>query len=115
MLIPSLRKRHPPTHKPVPSFGPGRDLKFQDIETLLETYLSKQEIANIYHAYIFGYQAHAGQHRASGESYISHPVEVARILAGLHMDSKAISAAILHDVIEDTPTAKKQLSRGFGK
>ncbi|NOY15343.1 MAG: bifunctional (p)ppGpp synthetase/guanosine-3',5'-bis(diphosphate) 3'-pyrophosphohydrolase [Gammaproteobacteria bacterium] len=115
MLIPSLRKRHPPTHKPVPSFGPGRDLKFQDIETLLETYLSKQEIASIYHAYIFGYQAHAGQHRESGESYISHPVEVARILAGLHMDSKAISAAILHDVIEDTPTAKKQLRRGFGK
>ncbi|MFW2438202.1 MAG: RelA/SpoT family protein [Arenicellales bacterium] len=115
MLIPSLRKRHPPTHEPVPSFGPGRDLKFQDIEGLLETYLSKQEIASIYHAYIFGYQAHAGQRRASGESYISHPVEVARILAGLHMDSKAISAAILHDVIEDTPTAKIQLSRGFGK
>ena len=115
MLIPSLRKRHPPRHKPVPSFGPGRDLKFQDIEGLLESYLSKREIANIYHAYIFGYQAHAGQRRASGESYISHPVEVARILAGLHMDSKAIMAAILHDVIEDTPTAKKQLHRGFGK
>ena len=115
MLIPSLRKRHPPTHEPVPSFGPGRDLKFQDIEGLLETYLSKREIANIYRAYIFGYQAHAGQRRASGESYISHPVEVARILAGLHMDSKTISAAILHDVIEDTPTAKKQLAKGFGK
>ncbi len=114
MLIPSLRKRHPLTHEPVPSYGPGRDLKFQDIEVLLETYLSKREIADIYRAYIFGYQAHAGQHRASGESYISHPVEVARILAGLHMDSKTISAAILHDVIEDTPTAKKQLARGFG-
>ena len=115
MLIPSLRKRHPPTHKPVPSFGPGRDLKFQDIEGLLESYLSKREIANIYRAYIFGYQAHSGQRRASGEAYISHPVEVARILAGLRMDSKAISAAILHDVIEDTPTAKKQLAKGFGK
>ncbi len=115
MLIPSLRKRHPPTHEPIPSFGPGRDIKFQDLEGLLETYLSKREIANIYRAYIFGYQAHAGQRRASGESYISHPVEVARILAGLHMDSKTISAAILHDVIEDTPTAKKQLAKGFGK
>lgn len=115
MLIPSLRKRQPPTHEPVPSFGPGRDLRFQDIEGLLETYLNKREIADIYRAYIFGYQAHAGQTRASGESYISHPLEVARILAGLHMDSKAIAAAILHDVIEDTPTAKKQLEKGFGK
>ena len=115
MLIPSLRKRHPPKHEPVPSFGPGRDLRFQDIEGLLESYLNKREIADIYRAYIFGYQAHAGQTRASGESYISHPLEVARILAGLHMDSKAIAAAILHDVIEDTPTAKKQLEKGFGK
>lgn len=115
MLIPSLRKRQPPTHEPVPSFGPGRDLRFQDIEGLLQTYLNKREIADIYRAYIFGYQAHAGQTRASGESYISHPLEVARILAGLHMDSKAIAAAILHDVIEDTPTAKKQLEKGFGK
>jgi RelA/SpoT family (p)ppGpp synthetase len=91
-----------------------RDLKFQDIEGLLKTYLSAREIADIYRAYIFGYQAHAGQRRASGEAYISHPLEVARILAGLHMDSKAISAAILHDVIEDTATAKQQLAKGFG-
>jgi len=115
MLIPSLRKRQPPTPEPVPSFGPGRELKFRDLEGLLETYLGKREIANIYRAYLFGYQAHAGQRRASGESYISHPIEVARILAGMHMDEKAIAAAILHDVIEDTPTAKEQLAKGFGK
>jgi GTP diphosphokinase / guanosine-3',5'-bis(diphosphate) 3'-diphosphatase len=115
MLIPSLRKQSPPKPEPIPSFGPGRELKFRDLDRLLETYLSKREISTIYRAYIFGYQAHAGQHRISGESYISHPVEVARILAGMHMDAETITAAILHDVIEDTPTAKDQLIKGFGK
>lgn len=115
MLIPSLRKQNQPNAEPVPSFGPGRELKFRDLDRLLETYLSKREISTIYRAYIFGYQAHAGQRRASGESYISHPVEVARILAGMHMDAETITAAILHDVIEDTPTAKEQLAKGFGK
>jgi len=115
MLIPSLRKQNPPSPEPVPSFGPGRELKFRDLDRLLETYLSKREISTIYRAYIFGYQAHAGQRRASGESYISHPVEVARILAGMHMDAQTIAAAILHDLIEDTPTAKEQLARGFGR
>src|SRR5690606_26687362 len=66
-------------------------------------------------AYEFGARAHDGQQRLSGEPYIHHPVAVAKLLAELHMDAESIIAAILHDVIEDTPTAKSQLAEMFGE
>ncbi len=68
----------------------------------------------MYRAYLFGAQAHDGQKRRSGEPYIFHPLEVARILASIHLDSRSLMAAILHDVIEDTPTAKEQVAADFG-
>lgn len=64
---------------------------------------------------MFGAEAHEGQLRRSGEPYIHHPIEVARILAGMHLDAQSITAAILHDVIEDTKTAKEQIATDFGK
>ena len=69
----------------------------------------------MYRAYLFSAEAHEGQHRRSGEPYIFHPLEVARILAHMHLDSKSISAAILHDVIEDTPHSKEKIAELFGK
>ncbi|MDH3535306.1 MAG: RelA/SpoT family protein, partial [Gammaproteobacteria bacterium] len=80
----------------------------------LESYLEPAQVEEIYKAYLVGAEAHDGQNRVSGEPYISHPVAVARILAEMHMDSKSIIAAILHDVIEDTPTAKEQIAAQFG-
>jgi guanosine-3',5'-bis(diphosphate) 3'-pyrophosphohydrolase len=62
----------------------------------------------------FGTSAHHGQKRLSGEPYIAHPVATAAILADLHLDADTIIAAILHDVIEDTPTPKDQLAARFG-
>ncbi|MDH5670448.1 MAG: HD domain-containing protein, partial [Nitrospira sp.] len=82
---------------------------------MLEDYMSPEEVADIYRAYLFGAEAHEGQMRKSGEAYIFHPLTVARILAELHMDPPTIIAAILHDVIEDTPTAKEQLANSFGE
>lgn len=64
---------------------------------------------------MFGAEAHDGQRRISGEPYIYHPVAVARILAEMRMDHKSITAAILHDVIEDTATAKEQILEIFGE
>ena len=58
--------------------------------------------------------AHDGQHRASGEDYIEHPVAVARILAELEMDKATIAAAILHDVVEDTVVTAEQVAAKFG-
>lgn len=81
---------------------------------MLEQYLEPDKIAEIYRAYLFGAEVHDGQHRLSGEPYIYHPVAVARILADMRMDHLSIIAALLHDVIEDTPTAKDQLVKLFG-
>ena len=66
---------------------------------MLEGYLERQQIAEIERAYSFGADAHEGQRRLSGESYISHPLAVAKILAEMHMDTESIIAALLHDVI----------------
>ena len=80
----------------------------------LETYLPPQAVDQVREAYEFGAQAHEGQKRLSGEPYIAHPIAVADILADLHLDAQTIVAAILHDVIEDTPTAKDDLAARFG-
>ncbi|PZN30141.1 MAG: guanosine-3',5'-bis(diphosphate) 3'-diphosphatase [Proteobacteria bacterium] len=81
----------------------------------LETYLPPAQVDRIREAYEFGAQAHQGQKRLSGEPYIAHPVAVAHILADLHLDAQTIIAAILHDVMEDTPTAKDEIAERFGQ
>ena len=86
-----------------------------DLCQMLESYLDKDQVQEVYRAYLFGAEAHEGQHRLSGEPYIYHPVAAARILAELRLDHKSIVAAILHDVIEDTPTAKEQIQSEFGE
>ncbi|MGB5254433.1 MAG: bifunctional (p)ppGpp synthetase/guanosine-3',5'-bis(diphosphate) 3'-pyrophosphohydrolase [Sedimenticolaceae bacterium] len=85
-----------------------------DLCTYLEEYLTLDQVREVYRAYLFGAEAHEGQSRLSGEPYIYHPLAVARILAGMRMDHQCLMAAILHDVIEDTETAKEQLAREFG-
>ncbi len=85
-----------------------------DLCSYLESYLTQDQIQEVYSAYLFGAEAHEGQRRQTGEPYIYHPLAVARILASMHMDYKGLVAAILHDVIEDTPVAKEQLTEIFG-
>ena len=85
-----------------------------DLCGMLESYLDEDQVQEVYRAYLFGAEAHEGQHRLSGEPYIYHPIAAARILAELRLDHKSIVAAILHDVIEDTPTAKEQIETEFG-
>jgi len=82
---------------------------------VLETYLEPRDVADVYRAYLFGAEAHEGQKRRSGEPYIFHPLEVANILAGMRLDSHCLMAAVLHDVIEDTDTAKDRLAEKFGR
>ena len=60
-------------------------------------------------------RAHDGQRRASGESYIEHPLAVAGILADLEMDRQTIAAALLHDVVEDTSITSEQVTAEFGE
>ena len=93
----------------------GGETRISELCSELEAYLEPSQVEDIYTAYLVGAEAHEGQSRISGEPYISHPVAVARILAEMRMDSKTIIAAILHDVIEDTPTLKEQLAEQFGE
>jgi len=78
------------------------------------SYLSPDQVGRIREAAEFGTSVHQGQKRLSGEPFIAHPVAAAAILADLHLDADTIVAAILHDVIEDTPTPKDQLAARFG-
>ena len=64
-------------------------------------------------AYSLAEEAHNGQKRASGEDYIVHPLNVAAIIADLHMDEATISAALLHDVVEDTTFTLEQMAEMF--
>src|ERR1700722_19963384 len=66
-------------------------------------------------AYETADEAHEGQHRASGESYIEHPLAVAGILADLEMDRQTIAAALLHDVVEDTSITSEEVAEQFGE
>ena len=92
-----------------------RSTGIEGLRAKLGAYMSAEGIAEVTRAYEFGAHAHEGQKRISGEPYISHPVAVASILADLHLDQDTIVAALLHDVIEDTPTAKDQLVHRFGQ
>lgn len=77
-------------------------------------YLKPEDQALLQSAYFFGQKAHAGQFRKSGEPYISHPVTVARILGELRLDVVTLTAALLHDVVEDTGTQKQEIGERFG-
>lgn len=84
------------------------------LRDLLNTYLEPARVAIILRAFEVGANAHHGQQRKTGEPYILHPVEVAQILANMRMDHESITAAILHDTIEDTPLSKEEIAQQFG-
>jgi GTP pyrophosphokinase len=80
----------------------------------LEKYLPASDLPSISAAYEFAAKAHQGQQRRNGDPYISHPVAVAEILAGLHLDASSIKAALLHDVVEDTASTLTEIQQRFG-
>ncbi len=77
-------------------------------------YLKPEDMTRLETAYHFSENAHSGQFRASGEPYVSHPLAVANILAQLHLDPQALTAALLHDVMEDTEVSKAEIAKKFG-
>ena len=81
----------------IPKYQPGADL---DLLT---------------RAYRFSASSHDGQQRASGEPYLSHPLQVAGLLVDFKMDVTTVTAGLLHDVLEDTPATKDDLVREFGQ
>lgn len=87
----------------------------EQLFTETSQYLKPEDITQLRNAYSFGQGAHSGQFRKSGEPYISHPVAVARILSKLHLDAPTLTAALLHDVVEDTAISKAEISERFGE
>ena len=88
------------------------------LETLIEAipkYQPGADLAVLERAYRFSEASHQGQQRASGEPYLSHPLEVAHLLVDFKMDVNTVTAGLLHDVLEDTHATKGDLEREFGK
>ncbi len=87
---------------------------FESLKELATSYLPTEQVEQLKVAYVVARDAHQGQTRSSGEPYITHPVAVARILGEMHLDHETLMAALLHDVIEDTPVTKTMLEQQFG-
>jgi GTP pyrophosphokinase len=86
----------------------------EDLIRRVQAYDPAMEASWLREVYELADAAHEGQHRASGEDYIEHPVAVGRILAEMEMDRATIAAAILHDVVEDTVVTSEQVAARFG-
>ena len=78
-------------------------------------YLSPHELEILKEAYQYSREAHQGQFRKTGEPYVSHPVAVSQILTTWNLDSPALIAALLHDVVEDTQITKGEISQKYGQ
>ncbi len=91
-----------------------KNFLISDLCEILNGYMSKNQVEQVYHAYIVAATAHDGQYRHSGEAYVFHPINVAMILAELKLDYYCITAALLHDCIEDTSLTQEDIIKDFG-
>ena len=90
-------------------------IRFEDILNKVEGYYKAEDIHLLRAAYLFSAMVHKGQVRKSGEPYLAHPLEVANILAELHLDVICVATGLLHDVVEDTATTLEEIEQRFGK
>ena len=91
--------------------GPIRQL-YEDFKSQINVPFDEKKIDE---AFVFAYEKHKGQKRASGESYIIHPIEVAKIVNQFYVDENSLIAALLHDVLEDTQTTEEEIKEKFGE
>ncbi len=90
-------------------------IRINEIIDKVSQYSSEDDLDIIDRAYIYSARVHDGQMRMSGEPYLSHPLEVAGILADMQLDAVSIAAGLLHDVIEDTHATEEDLEKIFGR
>ena len=99
----------------VPTSTKHDKITFNDVLESINTYIEDEEqISIIKKAYNFANKKHSGQLRKSGEPYIIHPLNVALILSGISADYETISAALLHDVLEDCDCSVEEMEDEFG-
>jgi guanosine-3',5'-bis(diphosphate) 3'-pyrophosphohydrolase len=89
--------------------------RFEDILELVSGYNPDCDEDLLRRAYVYSAMAHRGQVRVSGEPYLVHPLEVARILAEMHLDDLTIATGFLHDLLEDTWVSEEELESQFGE
>ncbi len=89
-------------------------IRFEDLERKVQQYHPSDDLELLRKAYVFSAREHKGQVRQSGEPYLSHPLEVANILAEMKLDVSCVSVGLLHDVVEDTLTRIEMIREYFG-
>jgi GTP pyrophosphokinase len=89
-------------------------IRINDVLDRVADYSPDTDLDIIDRAYIFSARVHEGQMRLSGEPYLSHPLEVAGILADMNLDPVSIAAGLLHDVVEDTRATPEEIESMFG-
>ena len=89
-------------------------IRFEDIQETVQRHHPDADLEILRKAYIFSAVEHKGQLRASGEPYLVHPLEVAGILAEMHMDPTCVAVGLLHDVLEDTLTEPARIQEELG-
>src|SRR5262249_30447728 len=90
-------------------------IRFEDIYETVKRHHAGADLDILRKAYIFSAVEHKGQTRASGEPYLVHPLEVAALLADMHMDPTCVAVGLLHDVLEDTLTEPARIKDYFGE
>jgi len=89
-------------------------ISINDLKNVVGSY-NEEEVAIIEKAYEYAKNLHQGQIRQSGEEYITHPLNVAYILAEMHADRDTVCAGLLHDTLEDTSVTKEDIAENFNK
>jgi len=93
-----------------PALDPELDLLLEEVES----YHPEADLDLVRDAYFYAAKLHDGQERKSGDPYVIHPMSVARIIAGMRLDTASICAALLHDVVEDTDATDADIRERFG-
>src|SRR6184192_2123848 len=115
------RVAHPEDHAPVelPNLTEDERRLLGDLFAIVEEHAADSIVdvdkAAVEDAFVFACEHHADQRRKSGEDFITHPVGVAKICAGLRLDTETLCAALLHDTVEDTSASLEEVQEEFGE
>ncbi len=117
-LLPGIEAREEATtgvHVETPAADSTPEAQFEQLIAAFREARPKDDVTPIRNAWEFASRYHAGQVRVSGEPYMSHPLAVARILAGMRMDVVSVETGLLHDVVEDTSVTVADIRKNFGE
>lgn len=88
---------------------------YSALQEQLASRFNSEQLADVSRAFVLAREAHTGQIRSSGEPYITHPVAVAGLVFDMGLDHLSVMAALMHDVLEDTPVSRADLVEAFGE